>query len=49
MNPNLTIIFEDKRGQWNRSGVVYHEPDGILGFIKDLNKKKEVLDDPDLF
>lgn len=48
LNPNLTIIFEDKRGS-EPERVVYHEPDGILGFIKDLNKKKEVLHDPIYF
>ena len=48
LNPNLTIIFEDKRGS-EPERVVYHEPDGILGFIKDLNQKKEVLHDPIYF
>lgn len=48
LNPNLTIIFEDKR-ESEPERVVYHEPDGILGFIKDLNQKKEVLHDPIYF
>ena len=29
--------------------IEYHEPDGIIGFIRDLNKKKEVLHDPIYF
>ena len=40
LNPSLTIIFEDRRGE-ETEHIEYHEPDGILGFIKDLNKKKE--------
>ena len=34
LNPNLTIIFEDLRGA-EPEHIVYHEPDGILGFIRD--------------
>ena len=45
LNPSLTIIFEDKRGA-EKEHVVYHEPDGILGFIKDLNSKKETVHEP---
>lgn len=40
LNPSLTIIFEDLRGA-EKEKIVYHEPDGILGFIKDLNSKKK--------
>ena len=45
LNPNLTIIFEDLRGE-QKERIVYHEPDGILGFIADLNAKKETVHDP---
>ena len=48
LNPSLTIIFEDKRGA-EKEHVVYHEPDGILGFIKDLNSKKERVHEPVYF
>ena len=48
LNPNLTIVFEDKR-PGSEEHVEYHEPDGIIGFIRDLNKKKEVLHDPIYF
>lgn len=48
LNPTLTIIFDDKRGS-ETEHMVYHEPDGILGFIKDLNSKKEVVHDPVYF
>ncbi len=45
LNPELTILFRDKR-EGKEEQVTFHEPDGIIGFIKDLNKKKEVLHDP---
>lgn len=48
LNPTLTIIFEDRR-QTVREHIEYHEPNGILGFIKDLNQKKEVIHDPVYF
>lgn len=45
LNPSLTIIFTDKRKD-PEERVEYHEPEGILGFIKDLNNKKEVMHEP---
>jgi len=48
LNPELTIVFDDKR-QDSQEHIEYHEPDGILGFIRDLNQKKEVLHDPIYF
>ena len=48
LNPSLTIIFEDLR-DGSRERIVYHEPDGILGFIKELNAKKEAVHDPVYF
>lgn len=48
LNPSLTIVFEDKRGS-EPEVITYHEPDGILGFIKDLNQHKEILHDPIYF
>lgn len=48
LNPNLTIIFEDLRGA-EKEKITYHEPDGILGFIKDLNSKKEAVHEPVYF
>ena len=44
LNPKLTIVFEDRRME-EPERIVYHEPDGIIGFVKDLNKNKEVLHD----
>lgn len=48
LNPNLTIVFDDKR-DGSVEHIVYHEPEGIIGFIQDLNRKKEVLHDPVYF
>ncbi len=48
LNPELTIIFDDKRGS-ETEHIDYHEPDGILGFIEDLNSKKEPVHDPVYF
>lgn len=48
LNPELTIIFEDKRGDQTEN-IEYHEPEGIIGFIRDLNKKKEALHEPVYF
>ena len=40
LNPNLTIIFEDRRREEPET-VTFHEPDGITGFVKDINKSQE--------
>ena len=48
LNPNLTISFTDRR-QENAVTEVFHEPEGIVGFIKDINKKNEPLHDPVYF
>ena len=44
LNPALTIIFEDKRKETTEH-VEYHEPDGIIGFVKDMNKSKDPVCD----
>ncbi|MFR2719987.1 MAG: type IIA DNA topoisomerase subunit B, partial [Ruminococcus sp.] len=48
LNPKLTIHFEDGR-KAETEVVEYHEPEGIVGFVRDLNKKKEVLHEPVYF
>lgn len=48
LNPTLTILFEDRR-QAETERIEYHEPNGILGFIKDLNQKKEIIHEPVYF
>ena len=44
LNPELTIIFEDRRGA-ETERVVFHEPDGLVGFVKDLNHSQEAVHD----
>ncbi len=44
LNPNLTIYFEDKRNG-SEEKAVFHEPEGISGFVKDLNKSDETVTD----
>ena len=44
LNPELTIIFEDRRGA-EAERVVFHEPDGLVGFVKDLNHSQEAVHD----
>ena len=48
LNPTLTILFEDRR-QAETERIEYHEPNGILGFIKDLNQKNEAIHEPVYF
>ena len=40
LNPGLTIEYKDDRGPEPET-VSYHEPEGIVGFLKDLNKLKD--------
>ena len=48
LNPTLTIIFEDRR-QTPAVRSEFHEPDGIIGFIRDLNKTNEAVTPPVYF
>ncbi len=42
LNPELTIIFRDLRKD-EPEEVTYHEPDGIRGFVKELNKNAQAV------
>ena len=44
LNPALTIIYEDRRKP-EVEHIEFHEPDGIVGFVKDLNSNIETLHD----
>ena len=48
LNPNLTIHFEDRRGE-QLEQITYHEPEGIVGFVRDINRKKETIHEPVYF
>ena len=45
LNPDLTIVFRDMRDGRDEE-TTFHEPEGILGFIKDLNRSKEAVCEP---
>ena len=42
LNPTLTIIFEDRR-KAEVEHLEFHEPDGIIGFVKDMNESKDTV------
>ena len=44
LNPQLTIHFQDNRKEVPEL-ITYHEPEGIIGFIKDINKNQEAVHD----
>ena len=44
LNPNLTIVYEDKR-PGTEEVITFHEPDGIAGFVRELNKADETVTD----
>lgn len=48
LNPGLTIIFEDNRRPI-KEYVVFHEPDGLIGFLYDMNRSKECIHEPIYF
>lgn len=48
LNPNLTIRFEDRRGAETEQ-ITYHEAEGIVGFVRDINRKKETIHEPVYF
>ena len=42
LDPALTICFEDRRGSEPES-IIYHEPEGIVGFVKSINRNKDTV------
>lgn len=42
LNPALMICFEDRRGSEPES-IIYHEPEGIVGFVKSINRNKDTV------
>lgn len=45
LNPALTIIYDDLRGE-EPEHLEYREEEGLIGFVRDINKKSEVLHEP---
>ncbi|MFA9375695.1 MAG: type IIA DNA topoisomerase subunit B [Lachnotalea sp.] len=48
LNPTLKIVYEDRRGE-EIEHIEYIEPEGIVGFVLDLNKNKEQVHEPIYF
>ena len=48
LNPNLIIHFRDERED-EPEEVTFHEPDGLIGFIRDINKESNAIHEPILF
>ena len=42
LNPNLNILFRDER-EGTSEEILYHEPDGLKAFIRDINQDKDLL------
>ena len=48
LNPKLTILYENKR-QGEGEKITYHEPDGIIAYVRELNSGKTAVHDPIYF
>lgn len=44
LNPKLTIIFENNREN-EEEKIIYNEPDGIVQYVKNINKSKALIHD----
>ena len=45
LNPGLTIYFRDLRKD-EPEETIFSEPEGIVGFVRDMNKNEETVTDP---
>ncbi len=48
LNPELHITYVNKR-QGEEETVIYHEPDGIIAYVRELNSGKDAIHDPIYF
>jgi DNA gyrase subunit B len=48
LNPQLSIHFEDRRGD-EVEAIDYYEPEGIVGFVRELNQTSEAVCEPVYF
>ena len=48
LNPKLTINYANKRAGEEET-IVYHEPEGIIAYVKELNSGKNAVHDPIYF
>ncbi len=48
LNPNLTIYYENRRPGEDEA-ITYHEPEGIVSYVKEINNSKNAIHDPIYF
>lgn len=48
LNPGLTIFYANRR-PGEEEEVVYHEPEGIISYVKEINNGKNAVHDPVYF
>ena len=48
LNPGLTIFYANRR-PGEEEEVVYHEPDGIISYVKEINNGKNAVHEPIYF
>lgn len=48
LNPKLMIFYENKR-QGEEESITYHEPEGIIAYVKEVNKGKTPIHEPIYF
>ena len=48
LNPGLTIYYKNARDN-EKEEITYHEPEGIIAYVKELNRGKTVIHEPFFF
>ena len=48
LNPQLTLYYENRR-PGEEEKIIFHEPDGIIAYVKELNSGKTPVHDPIYF
>ncbi len=48
LNPGLTIYYKNARDN-EKEEITYHEPEGIIAYVKELNRGKTVIHEPVYF
>jgi len=48
LNPELKIHFQDRRGE-EIEDILYYEPEGITGFVREMNQESEPVCEPVYF
>lgn len=48
LNPGLTIYYKNARDN-EKEEITYHEPEGIIAYVKELNRGKTIIHEPVYF